>query len=234
MKSIKIICLLAALFVVAILFVGYFPVKAQEDDGVNVHVKVEVSTDGVTWFNYAGTETSGDATLTANPGDTIFARAAIWNTGVGPARALTASGSFTGTSYMTIMSTNLDADDDGNPYTGSFFAGAGTGVFTNLAAGTQEANAQMATATIKLDDSFPAGTTAITGQVTIDSYAAVASLPHSLVSRALAAGINRVSSFRIAVTVTQPAANDTTDNTSDDAATETTEELPSTGCDCLN
>lgn len=231
----KRISLIVAITIVLVLFFGYFPAKAQEDN-FNGHIKVEVSADGVTWINYGGTENPGGAALAAGPGDTVFARVKIWNSGTTQAVNLTGSGSLTNSAYFSVTAVNLDSDNDGTSYDGSFFSGAGTGSLAVLEANiNNEADAQMLTATLKLSDSFPVGATNITGQVTIDNYAFIASLPFSFVSSALAAGRNRVSSFRVGVTVAETAAPAANNSSSTSTTTEaTTTELPSTGCDCLS
>ena len=231
MKPLKIVCLIMAVCLVFVLFAGYFPVKAQEDN-VNVHVKVEVSSDGAMWYNYSGTESPGGSTLMAQPGDTIYIRVSIWNNGTAPTPAATGTGSITNSSYLGFTNVENDSDHGGTSFTGSFFSGAGTGTTPFLGANTLESNAQSLTATAKLSADFPVGTTYITGQVTIIDYALIARLPSNLafVDTALAAGRNRVSSFRVAVTVEAPAA-DNDDSGDTQTTTETAEELPSTGCD---
>lgn len=226
----KVIYLLTAVTLALILLFGFFPAKAQ-DDGVNLHVLYEVSSDGVTWCNYAGTENPGGCTLTAQPGGTIYIRFSIFNNGLTPTPRATISNNIVNTSYLTFTTVEYDSDHDGNSFTGSFFNDTNTVNSPALPAGMVEANAQSLTGTAILSSSFPVGTTNITGLATITGYALIAQLHSNLAFTGIAqaAGMNRTSSFLTAVNVPAPSTSSDTTQT-----TTTSEELPSTGCDCLN
>lgn len=192
------------LITLAILTLFFFPSahfkSTAQEDNVNLHIKVEVSKDGTTWYNYSGTEYSGNQTLSASPGDTIQVRIKIWNTGTFYVRNVTGTGTLTNSSYIASAAViNTDGDANGRNYDGYFFSGIGTGSIAQVDQGTTEASAELLLLSFTLSNNFPAGETVIFGEATISKYTIIGR--SDFIDRAYAEGTGRKSAIRIAVNV---------------------------------
>ncbi len=183
---------------------------------MNLHVKMEASKDGTTWYNYSGTDYSANQNLSANPGDTIQIRVKVWNDGTGLAVNVTGTGSATNAAYISstsVINANLDALDAVS-YVGDFFSGSGEATLSQVAAGTTEATSQQGLFSITLSNNIPAGETVVLGTVTISNYGALTQNP--FIKTAMAEGLGNNSIVRIVVNPT------------------TQESLPQTGSSILN
>lgn len=180
-------------------------------DQVDLHIKTEGSTDGgLTWFNFSGTEESGDISLNVNAGATISYRIKVWNDGTRDALNVQVEGTVTNPIYVTTLVANGDADGDLNGFDGFTFAGGGAGEIDNIDIGGSEiAGFQMINGQIQLSANIPAGTTIMLGTVTILNYDPEGWTLNPLqriasifgVNRAHADGAGRQSAIRISINV---------------------------------
>ena len=191
---------------------------------MNLHVKMEVSKDGSTWYNYSGTDYSGNQTLTASPGDTIQIRVKVWNDGNGLALNVTGASSVTNPTYITsvsVINANLDGLD-AISYVGDFFSGSGEATLSQVAAGTTEATSQQGLFSVTLASNIPAGETVVLGTVTISNYASPDAANNPFIKVARAEGLGNNSVIRIVV------------NPVSTQSASTQEDLPQTGSSVSN
>lgn len=186
-------------------------------EAVNLHIKAEASTDGTNWYNYSGTDYSGNQTLSANPGDTIQVRIKVWNDGDAPATGVVGTASVINSSYISSNSIiNDDSDGNSTSYSGSFFSGNGQGTLSSVGTGT-EGTSETGIFSLTLSNSIPDGETVLLGEITISDYGLVVKNPFWGVARA--EGLGNKSAIRVAVNVSQ----------STEITSSTEEELPQTG-----
>lgn len=180
-------------------------------DQVDLHIKTEGSLDGgLTWFNFSGTEESGNASLNVNAGATIPFRIKLWNDGTRDALNVDIEGVVTNPGYVIGLVADGDADGDLNGFVGFTFAGGGVGTIANIdIGGTELAGFQMIQGLIQLNPTIPVGTTILLGTVSILDYDPELVVLNSLqrianvfqTNRAHAEGVDRQSAIRITISV---------------------------------
>jgi len=186
------------------------PAKAQDDD-VNLHIKLEASTDsGTTWHNYSGTESPGGESVNANPGNTVLMRVKIWNTGEGDALNAVSTGTLTNFDYVSAINL-VSADADGNSRSYVLGSEMESGTISQVDnSGAEEctpvSGSECATLNFVLADSFPIGETVIVSEIDIESYTTrgLGFNFNKLVREAYALGTGRKSAARIVVNIAEP------------------------------
>lgn len=148
------------------------PTNAQE---ANLHIKLEVSLDGTTWYNFSGSEDADNVTLNCSPGDELIVKVTLWNSGDADATNVVGNGTITNSDYIEDA-TDIDPDADGNlrDFTGYYFVGGGVGFISQIdQGGTYDTDEESMTAVLTLSDDFPAGDTVITATATVENEGGV-------------------------------------------------------------
>ena len=214
----KIKKLLAGLIVFLILILACSFILPQKTEAIELNdylfFWLEASKDnGATWHNYSGTDYSGNETVTANPGDTIKVKLTIWNADDNLiTTGISASGSLTNPSYLTVPESGIndDADENLTPIGGVLTAfGAGTATLDTLDDGglysscsDSATNCKSATFSLVLSNTFPVSKTIIFGEITISDFTDRGiQVKNPFIEKVYASSVGHQSAFRISVNV---------------------------------
>ena len=184
--------------------------KAAKDDGVDLRISVQVSTDnGQIWQGYF------PGGQVANPcqGQEIYIRTNIWNQGSQVASMVTGVSNWNDQSYVVTTSVgNPDVDNDGIKFDRTPFVGNGAFYIPAVRANTTEQNGESVITKVDLANICPTEPTLITGTVGIQDYNVSSGnnnqipdgQPGDLLmgfgfGRAMAQGIGQTASFALAV-----------------------------------
>lgn len=159
-RFLSIFCLVMVSFLMNFVYVK--PTAAQVPP---LHLKVEVSKDGIHWYNYGGSESGDLETLAVDPGDVVIIRLKVWNSGAVPLGAALDTGTILHSAFVdSVSNINLNADGQGQSFVGDYFENTGViGVNLIAALSSETSHYESVTARLTLDDSFPAGETVIVG-----------------------------------------------------------------------
>ena len=183
--------------------------KAAKDDGVDLGISIQVSTDnGQTWQGYS------PGGQVANPcqGQEIYIRTNVWNQGSQDASMVTGVSNWNDQSFMASTSIgNSDVDDDGIIFDRTPFVGNGAFYIPAVRANTNEQNGESVITHVDLANICPSEPLLIIGTVGIQNYNVSSpnnnqipdGQPGQLMmfgfGRAMARGIGQTASFALTV-----------------------------------
>ncbi len=178
--------------------------KAAKDDGVDLRISVQVSTDnGRTWQSYS------PGGQVANPcqGQEIYIRTNVWNEGTQNAAEVTGTSNWNDQTYVGSASIgNSDVDNNGIQFDRTPFVANGAFYLAGVRANTTEQNGESVITRVDLANLCPSQSTRITGTVGIQGYNV--STPNNqipdgqlmmFIGRAMARGIGQTASFALTV-----------------------------------
>jgi len=213
------------------------------DLGVDLHTRLEGSSDNSTWLNYTAEDNPGDATLSVSAGDTVYLRLKTWDTSdTIVANSIVYSGTFTNPQYVNTpdflgTGTNDDLDGDGVLLYSltSYDSGSGSAVFGLngiYPSSTVDTDYESGGITFTTDPDTPDQTVILaTVQITSAEEELWISRAPRITDRALA---DDPSTTRVRILVNNPTATPTPTPTSTATATVAVSSLPETGPNLLS